>query len=100
MSRPARWTILGAALTASAVLAGRPGVRGDPAPTAVTLDGNLDARTGGMITGLLDELHRTHRLTSVYVTHNLHFAKRCDRVLKLESGALAPCSLEDGNAYV
>ncbi|HEU5358753.1 MAG TPA: hypothetical protein VFU45_06525 [Gemmatimonadales bacterium] len=45
MSRPARWTILGAALTASAVLAGRPGVRGDPAPTAVTLDGNLDART-------------------------------------------------------
>jgi len=76
-------------------LVGKPSVMLADEPT-----GNLDARTGGMITGLLDDLHRSHRLTSVYVTHNLQFAKRCDRVLKLESGALAPCSLEDGNAYV
>jgi len=52
--------------------------------------GNLDLRTGGMIVSLLEDLHRSHRLTSVYVTHNLSFARRCDRILKLEGGALAP----------
>lgn len=69
--------------------------------------GNLDYRTGDMIMGLLGELHRSHRLTSVYVTHNLSFAKRCDRVLKLEGGALLettlfgdPVSLQGGNSYV
>jgi len=62
--------------------------------------GNLDAKTADMIYGLLDDLHRSHGLTSIYVTHNLSFARRCDRVLKLEGGALAPCSLEDGKTYV
>jgi lipoprotein-releasing system ATP-binding protein len=62
--------------------------------------GNLDAKTADMIYGLLDDLHRSHGLTSIYVTHNLAFARRCDRVLKLEGGALAPCSLEDGKTYV
>ena len=62
--------------------------------------GNLDFRTGDMIMGLLDDLHRTHLLTSVYVTHNHSFAKRCDRVLKLEGGVLSPCTLEDGKTYV
>jgi len=52
--------------------------------------GNLDQRTGEMIMGLLEELHRHHQLTSVVVTHNLAFAKRCDRALLLEGGALAP----------
>ncbi len=62
--------------------------------------GNLDARTGEMIFGLLNQMHSAHGLTSVYVTHNLSFASRCDRVLKLEGGALAPCLLEDGKVYV
>lgn len=62
--------------------------------------GNLDAKTADMIYGLLDDLHRSHGLTSIYVTHNLAFARRCDRVLKLEGGALVPCSLEDGKTYV
>lgn len=62
--------------------------------------GNLDARTADMIYRLLDDLHRQHGLTSVYVTHNLSFARRCDRVLKLEGGALVPCALEDGKTYV
>jgi lipoprotein-releasing system ATP-binding protein len=62
--------------------------------------GNLDARTGGMIMELLDELHRAHGLTTIYVTHNLSFAERCDRTLRLEGGALTPCSLEDSQAYV
>jgi len=52
--------------------------------------GNLDFKTGDMIIGLLGDLHRSHELTSVFVTHNLSFAKRCDRILKLEAGALTP----------
>ena len=52
--------------------------------------GNLDFRTGEMIFELLERLHRSHQLTSVFVTHNLSFARRCDRVLKLESGCLVP----------
>jgi lipoprotein-releasing system ATP-binding protein len=50
--------------------------------------GNLDHRTGEMIVSLLAELHRTHQLTSIYVTHNPSFARRCDRVLRLEAGNL------------
>ncbi len=51
--------------------------------------GNLDERTGEMIAGLLRDLHRTHGLTSVYVTHNPTFARSCDRVLCLQNGELA-----------
>jgi len=51
--------------------------------------GNLDERTGTMISNLLGELHRTHQLTSIYVTHNRDFARSCDRVLRLQHGGLA-----------
>jgi len=51
--------------------------------------GNLDFRTGEMIFDLLTTLHRSHQLTSILVTHNLSFARRCDRVLVLEGGTLA-----------
>src|SRR5579862_7680633 len=51
--------------------------------------GNLDYRTGEMIMALLEDLHRAHGLTSIYATHNLSFARRGDRVLKLEKGVLA-----------
>ena len=50
--------------------------------------GNLDYRTGEMIMELLEELHRLHGLTSVYVTHNIAFARRADRILRMERGAL------------
>lgn len=66
-------------------LVGEPAVLLADEPT-----GNLDAKTGEMIMGLLGELHRQHKLTSVYVTHNLSFAQRCDRILKLDSGVLSP----------
>jgi lipoprotein-releasing system ATP-binding protein len=52
--------------------------------------GNLDHRTGEMIVSLLTELHRSHQLTSIYVTHNPSFARRCDRVLRLDAGSLIP----------
>jgi len=50
--------------------------------------GSLDFRTGEMIMGLLDDLHRSRRLTSIHVTHNLNFARRADRVVALERGQL------------
>jgi lipoprotein-releasing system ATP-binding protein len=52
--------------------------------------GNLDFRTGEMIFELLERLHHRHMLTSVLVTHNLAFAKRCDRILLMEGGAVLP----------
>lgn len=66
-------------------LVGKPSVLLADEPT-----GNLDFRTGEMIFELLEGLHRSHQLTSVLVTHNLHFARRCDRVLNLEKGGLVP----------
>ena len=62
-------------------------------PTVLLADeptGNLDFRTGEMIISLLGDLHRSHGLTSIYVTHNLSFATRCDRILQLEKGVLTP----------
>jgi lipoprotein-releasing system ATP-binding protein len=52
--------------------------------------GNLDFRTGEMIFELLEDLHRTHQLTSVFVTHNLSFARRCSRAFTLDRGGLVP----------
>lgn len=66
-------------------LVGRPVVLLADEPT-----GNLDFRTGEMIFDLLEGLHRTHSLTSVLVTHNLSFARRCHRMLSLEGGGLVP----------
>lgn len=57
--------------------------------------GSLDFRTGEMIIGLLNDLHAAHGLTSVFVTHNLGFAARCDRVLELRKGILhLPSAME------
>jgi len=66
-------------------LVGNPSVLLADEPT-----GNLDFRTGEMIISLLNDLHRSHQLTSIYVTHNLSFASRCDRILQLENGVLSP----------
>ncbi len=63
--------------------------------------GNLDFRTGDLIVSLLADLHRSHGLTSIFVTHNLAFAERCDRILKLEGGVLTPLdSIQNGRTYV
>lgn len=56
--------------------------------------GNLDQRTGESIMGLLEEMHRSHGLTSVYVTHNITFARRGDRILKMELGSLVPAAAD------
>lgn len=50
--------------------------------------GDLDNKTGETVFELIQGLHRAHGLTSVLVTHNTDFAMRCDRMLRLKSGAL------------
>lgn len=58
--------------------------------------GDLDSRTAEMVFSLIQRLHRDHRLTSLIVTHNLSFARRCDRVIRLHKGQveeLSPPSL-------
>lgn len=50
--------------------------------------GNLDAKTGGMIMDLLEEVHRANSLTTIYVTHNPEFAARATRTLELREGRL------------
>jgi lipoprotein-releasing system ATP-binding protein len=52
--------------------------------------GDLDGVTAERVFELLQELHREHALASVLVTHNLAFAGRCDRVLRLRDGRLEP----------
>lgn len=54
--------------------------------------GDLDNRTAGMVFDLVQRLHREHRLTSLIVTHNVDFARRCDRVLRLHEGRVEEVS--------
>jgi lipoprotein-releasing system ATP-binding protein len=52
--------------------------------------GDLDTATADAVFTLIQQLHRENSLASVLVTHNLEFASRCDRVLRLRNGRLAP----------
>ena len=72
--------------------------------------GNLDPHTADHVFDALTQLVKASGLAAVIATHNLAFAKRCDRIVKLEGGALAPAgdeaslvrpvSLEGGNTHV
>jgi len=50
--------------------------------------GNLDSRTSDGIFHLLNDLHRRHNLTMVIVTHSRELARRLDRVVHIEDGAI------------
>jgi lipoprotein-releasing system ATP-binding protein len=52
--------------------------------------GDLDERNAEAIFELMQRLHRSHQLTSIFATHNLSLARRADRLLCLENGKLAP----------
>jgi lipoprotein-releasing system ATP-binding protein len=54
--------------------------------------GDLDTRTAEAVFDLIARLHRDYRLTSLIATHNLAFARRCDRVFRLERGRLEEVS--------
>ena len=58
--------------------------------------GDLDGGTAEVVFALVARLHREHQLTSLIATHNLGFARRCHRVLRLNRGTIeevAPDSL-------
>jgi len=50
--------------------------------------GDLDGRTADAVFELIARLHRDHQLSSLIATHNVGFARRCHRVLRLESGKM------------
>ena len=58
--------------------------------------GDLDNQTADAVFALIARIHRDYRLTSLIATHNLAFARRCSRVLRLAGGQLeeiSPASL-------
>lgn len=50
--------------------------------------GNLDARTGDNIMGIMFDLNRDSSTTLVLVTHDRRLAERCDREIRLDAGKL------------
>ena len=50
--------------------------------------GDLDNRTAETVFDLISRLHRDYQLSSVIATHNHSFARRCHRVLRLQSGRM------------
>lgn len=55
--------------------------------------GNLDAATGEAIIELLFDLNVRGGTTLVLVTHDMHLARRCQRVLRLQHGQLSEITL-------
>ncbi|EDP60894.1 ABC transporter ATP-binding protein [Vibrio sp. AND4] len=50
--------------------------------------GNLDHQTAEKVIELLFDLNEQHGTTLILVTHDSHLASRCDRVYRMEAGAL------------
>jgi lipoprotein-releasing system ATP-binding protein len=48
--------------------------------------GDLDGQTAEAVFALIARLHHEHQLTSLIATHNVSFARRCNRVMRLERG--------------
>lgn len=51
--------------------------------------GNLDSKTGGMISDLIFDLNTENETTLILVTHDQTLAKRCSRELWIDAGVLA-----------
>jgi lipoprotein-releasing system ATP-binding protein len=56
--------------------------------------GDLDGQTAEAVFELISRLHGEHQLTSLIATHNLSFARRCHRVLRLQRGRVEEISPE------
>ncbi len=63
-------------------------VRGPRLVLADEPTGNLDFRTGGEIITQLLDLPRNDGVALVMATHNLDYARRCDRVFRVAAGRL------------
>ncbi len=56
--------------------------------------GDLDTETAESVFCLIENLHRTQKLTTVLVTHNMVLARRADRVMRLTAGQLVEVAAE------
>ena len=56
--------------------------------------GDLDSPTAETVFELIGRLHRDLQLSSLIATHNLLFARRCHRVLRLQNGKMEEISPE------
>lgn len=64
-----------------------------PRPDILLADeptGNLDGANGSAIIDMLFALRDKHGATLILVTHSNRLAERCDRVIRLEDGRIAP----------
>jgi lipoprotein-releasing system ATP-binding protein len=52
--------------------------------------GDLDETTADALHRLLRDMHKEFGLTAIIATHNPRLAGQCDRILRLEGGALTP----------
>jgi lipoprotein-releasing system ATP-binding protein len=52
--------------------------------------GNLDTKTADEIFSLLREFNRDHGSACLIVTHDPRLAQRCDRIIHLVDGQIAP----------
>jgi len=52
--------------------------------------GSLDAESGAAVIGLLFEMNREFGTTLVLVTHDEQLASKCQRVVRLAAGRIAP----------
>ncbi len=57
--------------------------------------GDLDNRTADSVFELIARLHRDCQLTSLIATHNVMFARRCHRVLRLQNGRIEEIAPEE-----
>ena len=67
-----------------------------PRPSLLIADeptGNLDEATGSAIIELLFDLRAKRGATLVLVTHDMTLAARCDRTIRLRSGAVELAAL-------
>ena len=60
--------------------------------------GDLDGATADAIFDLISRLHYDYQLTSLIATHNVAFAKKCDRVLRFQRGAMEEVAKESLSA--
>jgi putative ABC transport system ATP-binding protein len=68
-----------------------------PDPSILIADeptGNLDDENGALVVDLLFTLQRARGATLVLVTHDQSLAARCDRVVRLRSGRIAPAGVD------